>query len=128
MLDSRFFPCALLVEPALAVCGIAIGIKRGGPIGNPTARRAFRAALALDATARHRRKKPSGLYCRWRSDIVVSLKLGLASQKKGHGRPGRMETGPPARTLPIGTQEHADTHRRSACAQLQKHSAFGITK
>lgn len=100
--------------------------QRGGWIRNPTARRAFRAALALDATARHRREKPSGLYCRRRSDIVVSLKLGLASQKKGHGRPGRMETGPPARTLRIGTKEHADTHRRSACAHLQKHSAFGI--
>lgn len=30
MLDVCFFPCALPVEPALSVCGLAIGIRGEG--------------------------------------------------------------------------------------------------
>ena len=44
----------------------------------------------------------------------------LHRTRSGHGRLGRVETGPPARALPIGTQEHADTHMWEACAPLQK--------
>ena len=40
-----------------------------------------------------------------------------------------METGPLARTLPIGTKEHNNAHRRDALCpstKIQKQAAFGI--
>jgi hypothetical protein len=47
-----------------------------------------------------------------------------------HSRLGRVETGPPARVLPIGTQKNTDTHRRAALRpspENQKQAAFGMT-
>ena len=36
--------------------------------------------------------------------IPLSLEIGLCSGKGGHGRLGRVETGPLSRTLSIGTK------------------------
>ena len=70
------------------------------------------------------------------------FEIGLLQRKRrGHGRPGRVDTGLLARGLPIGAMEHAKAHRRclrlceptdrrdALCSspQVQKQAAFGIT-
>ncbi len=65
------------------------------------------------------------------SNTIVPLKLDFAAEKGGHGRLGRVETGPLARTLPIGTKEHNNAHRRDALCpstKIQKQAAFGISR
>ena len=66
------------------------------------------------------------------------FQFGLCSAKRrGHGRLGRVDTGLFARTPLIGTNEHANTHRRclriseTRCApppEIQKLKAIGIIR
>ncbi len=49
------------------------------------------------------------------------IEIGLCRAKeRGHGRPGRVDTGLLARTPPSGTNEHSNANRRDACAPFQK--------
>ena len=41
----------------------------------------------------------------------VTLKLALHHKRRGHGRPGRVETGPLARTIPIRTTVFTALHQ-----------------
>ena len=52
-----------------------------------------------------------------------------SAKERGDGRLGRVDTGLLARTLPSGTKEHANAHRRVALCpslKIQKQAAFGI--
>ena len=56
--------------------------------------------------------------------ILLSLcNWTLLGKRRGHGRLGRVETGQPTRTRPIGTEENTFAHRRDACSPLQKSAA-----
>ena len=52
------------------------------------------------------------------------FEIGLCSVKeRGHGRLGRVDTGLLAPTLPVGTKETANAHRRDACSPFQKYKS-----
>ncbi len=65
-----------------------------------------------------------GLDCqgtqRWRAESC------LERGKGGHGRLGRVETGPLARTIPIRTVVSTALHRRDAHAPLQKSKRYRL--
>jgi len=49
-------------------------------------------------------------------EVIVFLTLDCEPKERGHGRPGRVETGLPTRSLPIGIKEQPKAHGR--CLRL----------
>ncbi len=48
------------------------------------------------------------------------MKLDFQGKRREHGRHGRVPTDPLSRAMPMRTTERTDSHRRDACAPLQK--------